>query len=167
MNIYPKDYLKNVTEITLEYLKDHNIKALLLDVDNTLIDYHKYLSEDIIAWAKGLKEQGIILHIVSNSNNQKKIKKVADTLEIDYIFFASKPLKRGFQKAKEKVAYPCEEIAVVGDQIFTDILGANRMGMYSILVDPITSKDIWATLLKRPLENYIKKKYLKNKYRRK
>ena len=99
----------------------------------------------------------------SNSNKKKKVQMVANELEIPYIYFASKPFKRGFLKAQEEMNLPKEKIAVVGDQIFTDVLGANRVGMFSILVDPIKEKDLLVTRIKRPIENFIKKKYKSKK----
>ena len=71
-----------------------------------------------------------------------------------------KPLKRGFKLAKKELNIPEENIAVVGDQIFTDVIGANRMKMHSILVKPLAEKDLWMTRFKRPLENFVIKKYL-------
>lgn len=163
MIFYPNDYLKSVTEISNEYLTRNNIKALILDVDNTLIDYDKNLSIEIINWAKELKKNAIKMMILSNSNKKEKVKQVAEKLGLDYIYFGMKPLKKGFKKAKQKLNIENENIAVVGDQIFTDVIGANRMGMYSILVEPLEEKDILITLLKRPIENFIKQKYLKTK----
>ena len=78
------------------------------------------------------------------------------------MYFAKKPLKSGFKKAQEKLKEPSQNIAVVGDQIFTDIVGGNRCKMFTILVEPIAEKDIWITMVKRPLENAIKRKYHKN-----
>ena len=72
-------------------------------------------------------------------------------------------MKKGFKKAQKMLGLENREIAAVGDQIFTDVIGANRMKMFSILVEPIEEKDIWVTQVKRPIENYIKKKYLKTK----
>ena len=163
MIFYPKGYFNKVSEISLEYLKENNIKGLILDVDNTLIDYYKNMSEDTINWANNLKQNGIKMCILSNSNKQEKVKEVAGKLELEYAYFGMKPLKKGFKKAKEMLGLENNEIAAVGDQIFTDILGANRMKMHSILVEPIKEKDIFVTLIKRPIENYIKKKYLKTK----
>ena len=77
-----------------------------------------------------------------------------------------KPLKKGFKKARKMLDLQNCEIAAVGDQIFTDVLGANRMKMFSILVEPIEEKDIFVTLIKRPIENYIKNQYLKTKERK-
>ncbi len=163
MILYPKAYFKNVREITIEFLRENNIKALILDVDNTLIDYHKNLPEGTVEWAENLKRQGIKLHILSNSYKVKKIKEVAEKLQIEYNYFAKKPLKMGFKKVQRILQEKPENIAIVGDQIFTDIVGGNRCKMFTILVDPIAERDIWITLLKRPLENFIKEKYMQSK----
>ena len=87
---------------------------------------------------------------------------VADKLEIPYVFFATKPLKRGFNKAIKMLDEKNENIAAVGDQIFTDVIGANRCKMFSILVEPIAKKDLLITKIKRPLENYVIKRYEKS-----
>lgn len=165
MNFYPKGYFNKVSEITVEYIKENGIKGVILDVDNTLIDYYKNISDETIIWVNILRQNGIKMCIVSNSNKKDKVKEVAGKLGMEYIYFGMKPLKRGFKKAKKILDLnDSNEIAVVGDQIFTDVIGANRMKMHSILVDPIEEKDIWITLLKRPIENYIKKKLVKKKW---
>ena len=121
--IYPNLYLKKVEDIKIEILIKNKIKLLILDVDNTLIDYYKKLSEDIINWAKDMKGQGIKLYILSNTNNENKVKEVAEKLKIQYKHFAMKPFKRGFKYVQQQTNIKSENIAVVGDQIFTDILG--------------------------------------------
>ena len=156
MLIYPNAYFKNVQEITIQFLIKNKIKALILDVDNTLIDYHKNLSEEVINWAIELQGQGIKMYILSNSNKKKKVEMVANKLEIPYKFFAKKPFKKGFLKIQEELGMKPENIGVVGDQIFTDIIGGNRCKMFTILVDPIADKDFWHTAWKRPLEKKIK-----------
>lgn len=161
MFLYPKLYLNNVREITIEILKKYQLRGLILDVDNTLIDYEKHMPEGTKQWAESLKKQGIKLCILSNSNHKEKVERVAKTLEIPYIYFAKKPLKKGFQKAKEKLNLQEEVIGVVGDQILTDIIGANRSKMFPILVKPIDKKDIFITKIKRPMEEFIIKKYQK------
>ena len=80
-----------------------------------------------------------------------------------YISFGMKPLKRGLNKAKKILGLKNEEIAVVGDQIFTDVIGANRNKMFSILVKPLETKDILITRIKRPFEEAIIKKYIKQR----
>ncbi len=161
MNLYPNIYLNNVEEITIDLLMKNKIKALILDVDNTLIDYYKNLSEEKVQWSKNLQGQGIKMYILSNTNKKEKVKKVAEKLEIQYELFAKKPLKSGFLKVQKILNLKSENIAVVGDQIFTDVIGGNRCNMFTILVDPVCSKDFWHTAWKRPIEKHIKKKLVK------
>lgn len=163
MLLYPNAHFNNVREISMNFLQTNKINALILDVDNTLIDYDRNLSVEVIDWVENLKKNNIKMFILSNTNKKDKVKEVADKLDLEYIYFGMKPLKKGFKKAKEKLNINNNNIAVVGDQIFTDVIGANRMKMYSILVEPLKEKDIFITLLKRPIENFIKKKYLSTK----
>lgn len=161
MKIYPKLYLKNIKEITMELLNKHNIKGLILDIDNTLINYDKELLEGTEKWCENLKKQGIKLFILSNSNKEYKVKKVADLLNLEYINFAHKPNKKGFKQAQQILKIEPQNIAVVGDQIFTDVLGGNRSKMFTILTKPIDARDIWLTRIKRPFERIVIKKYMK------
>ena len=77
------------------------------------------------------------------------------------MFFGTKPLKRGFKKAKEIVNKDYKNIAIIGDQIFTDVIGGNRCKIYTILVEPISSRELFITSVKRGVENFIIKKYQK------
>ena len=158
MNIYPDAYFKRVEEINVEFLNKHKIKALLLDVDNTLVDHTKKMTESVIKWAKELKGQGVKLYILSNTNDKQKIENIVKKIDIPYQLFSMKPLKRGFKKAQKALGEKNENIAIVGDQIFTDVIGGNRCNMYTILVEPIKEKDFWYTAWKRPIENKIKHK---------
>ena len=161
MLVYPKFYCDNVRAVTLEFLKKYNIKGIILEVDNTLIDYYRNFEDGTIEWVNNLKEAGIKFYIVSNSNKLEKVESVAKSLEVPFIHFAKKPFKTGFLKAKEKMGLNAENIAAIGDQIMTDVIGANRCKMFSILVKPIAEKDIFITRVKRPIENKIIKNYLK------
>lgn len=162
MLLYPKAYFNNVREISYEFLYENNIKALVLDVDNTLIDYDRNLSEENIVWANELKKKGIKFYILSNTNKKEKVEAVSKKMDIPYINFAKKPFKGGFEKVKRLLEEDYGKIAVIGDQIFTDVLGANRCKMFAILVEPIDKKDIILTRVKRPIEQLIKKKYFKS-----
>ena len=163
MLIYPNSYFKSVDKITIDFLKKNKIKALILDVDNTLIDYYKNISIQVKQWVRNLKEEGIKLYILSNTNHHEKVEKVANTLEIPYEMFAKKPFKAGFLRVQNELKEKCGNIGVVGDQIFTDVIGGNICNMFSILVEPINKKDIFITVMKRPIEKFILKKYLKSK----
>ena len=160
MILYPNLYCKNVLDITMDILQTNNIKGLILDVDNTLIDIDRNMDPKVKDWVDELKKNGIKLCIVSNTNKVDKVKKVSETLDLPYFYFAKKPLKSGFKKAKELLKLEYKEIAAVGDQIMTDVVGANRCRIFSILVEPISKKDIFITKVKRPIENLIIKRYL-------
>lgn len=160
MIFYPDLYLENVKKITIELLKKNNIKGLILDIDNTLIDYDKKILEGTEEWCSNLKKQGIKMCILSNTNKVQKVKKVAELLDLEYLYFAHKPNKAGFKKAQKLLNMNQENIAVVGDQIFTDVLGGNRMKMFTILTKPIDTRDILLTKIKRPFENIVLKLYL-------
>lgn len=159
MILYPKKYYHRVTDIKLEELQKSQIKGIILDVDNTLIDLNKNLLEGATKWCKNLQENGIKFCIVSNSNSKERVENVAKALNVPFIFWGMKPLKYGIKKAKEKMDLSFPEMAIVGDQIFTDILGGNRCKMYTILVDPISKNEFWITSIKRGIEAKIIKKY--------
>ena len=160
MNIYPKFYFDKITDINTDFLKENNIKALILDVDNTLIDIDRNILNGLVELHKNITDSGIKTIILSNSNNIDKIETVAKTLNIEYLYLGLKPLKKGFKKAISKLEINPENIAAVGDQIFTDVIGANRCGIFSILVNPISTKDFLLTKWKRPIEKKIVEKYL-------
>lgn len=163
MNLYPDIYLNNVKEINIELLKKHDIKGLILDIDNTLIDYDKNILEGAKEWCDNLKKQGIKMCILSNTNKVQKVKKVADALNLSYEYFAHKPSKKGFRKAKDLLELEAANIGVVGDQIFTDVFGGNRSQMKTILTKPIDKRDILITRIKRPFEKIFINRYVKKR----
>lgn len=163
MLLYPDFYLKNVKEVDIKLLKDNNIKALLLDVDNTLIDLDRNILDGAVEWCNNLKKEGIKFCILSNSNKKDKVEKVAKVLDIPYIFFGTKPLKRGFKKAKKLLNVDFKNMAIIGDQIFTDVIGGNRCKMFTILVEPISTRELFITSIKRGVENIIIKNYNKKR----
>ena len=161
MILYPDYYCKDVTQITPELLRNNNIKGLVLDIDNTLIDIDRKMLDGAKQWHDNILKEGFKSMILSNTNKIDKVEQVANTLNIEYINFAKKPAKSGFTKAKNKLKLEPENIAVIGDQIFTDVLGAKRSKMFAILVEPVDKRDFWYTKWKRPMENFIIKQYLK------
>lgn len=122
MRLYPDTYVTNVKEITIELLNKNNIKGLLLDVDNTLIDFDLNILEGSKDWINSLKENNFKLCILSNTNKIEKVKMVAKELDIPYVYFAKKPFKKGFKKGLKLLELQPNQIAVVGDQIMTDVL---------------------------------------------
>ena len=155
MKMYPDEYFDKIEDITLEYLNEHEIKALILDSDNTVIDIEKKVPSHIKEWCEDLKSKGIIFYLLTNTNDVDKATKAATQLDVPFSYFATKPFKRGFKKAirflKEEKGIEKQNIAAVGDQIFTDIIGANRSGIYSILVKQLDPRDLGITAWKRPI----------------
>lgn len=122
MILYPKTYLNNVKEITIDLLRKNNIQGILVDVDNTLIDFNLKILEGAKEWCEELKSQGINICILSNTNKIEKVKRVAKELDLPYINFAKKPFKSGFERAIDLLKLDPKNIAVAGDQIMTDVL---------------------------------------------
>lgn len=156
-NLKPDLIYKGVQYIDYKVLKSKGIEGILLDIDNTLIDYSKKLSKEIINWVENAKKEGFKICILSNSNKMEKILPIAEILNLEYVTFAKKPSKRGYLKAAKLINVDVSKIAMVGDQVFTDVLGANRVGMLSIYVEPINKKEYWYTKWKRPIESMILK----------
>ena len=159
MIFYPDKYFNNILGITYEFLYENKIKGIILDVDNTLIDFEKNVLEGAVKWCEDLKQKGIKFYIVSNSNKKEKLENISKMFGAKYILFAKKPFIKAFKKVAKEMELEHRNIAAVGDQVFTDVMAANRSKMFSILVKPLNEKDIWLTVIKRPLENFILKKY--------
>jgi len=159
MILYPKLYVKRITDIDINYFKENNIKGIMLDLDNTLYDFNKNYVKGLDKWIEDVKKEGIKILILSNSNKEEKVKKVAQRIDAEYILFAMKPLTKGFKEGLKKLNLKPEEVAEIGDQVFTDVLGSNLSKIHSILVEPMDSKDYLITKIKRPLENCIINSY--------
>lgn len=160
MLLTPNMQVRKITDITIEMLKENNIKGMILDVDNTLIDLDRVPLEGIKEWMDNMKNEGIKFCIASNSLKKDKIEKVAKMLDIPYVHFSAKPTKIGLKKAKQILGIEnSKNIAEVGDQLFTDVLGTNRMKMFSILTEPLCEEKVKINNLKRKLE----KRVLKNR----
>ena len=114
-----------------------NVKALILDVDGTLITgRNPVISNDIKSWLINSKKY-FYTYLFSNNPSRKRIKQIADQLDIEFTYSGGKPSKRKLNKVLEKIPHPLNEIAIIGDRVFTDILVGNRLGMYTILVDSV------------------------------
>ena len=162
MIFYPKSYFNKIVDIDVNFFIENNIKAVLLDFDNTILDKRHNMVQGLEEWVKTLKENNIKICILSNTNKKKKAQNLSDKLEVPFIYFAKKPLKFGFKKAKKILEIEDNKtIAVIGDQVLTDVFGANRCKMYSILVKPLKKEDIFVTKINRLIEKQILKSYFK------
>ena len=162
MIFYPKSYFNKIVDIDVNFFIEKNIKAVLLDIDNTILDKRHNMVQGLEDWVKTLKEKDIKICILSNTNKKKKAQNLSDKLDVPFIYFAKKPLKFGFKKAKKILEIEDNKtIAVIGDQVLTDVFGANRCKMYSILVKPLKKEDIFVTKINRLIEKQILKSYFK------
>ena len=158
MLFYPKMYQKKIQNINYKKLKKLGIKCLIFDLDNTiaLID-QKIITDDVKDFLLKLKKDFTVL-IISN-NIKKRVKVYGEMVDCDYISSALKPIFRGTKKIIKKYNYKSNEVAVIGDQLVTDILGSNIKKYYPILVEPLAKKDLKITSLNRFLEKFIYKSY--------
>ena len=155
----PHKKFNNVTEITLEYLANNNISALILDVDNTLTTHDNPTPSDGVSqWLDNLKNAGIKLIILSN-NNAERVTPFAKILQLEFEPNAKKPLTGGYKRACEHMGVKKENTAVVGDQLFTDILGGKLFGVHAILVELIQPETTRFFKFKRSLEKIFLKTY--------
>ncbi len=158
---YPNFFYENVESIPYNLFVKERIRAVIFDMDNTLVDSKYKYNKNVKSWLKGLKKQGIKICILSNTPRYNKIKKVGKELSMPFLYNALKPWSFGFKRALALLGEKKESTAIIGDQLFTDILGGNRFGIKTILVEPIDKKEAWITKIKRPIENSILKKYKK------
>ena len=151
---YKIDKVSNIPFVLLE--KD-NIKGIMFDVDNTLTTMGRGITEENRNWIKEAKDLGYNICLVSNTINVKKVKKIMNELDIHGLCFARKPGTYVISMALNLMGLKKEQVILVGDQLFTDIWGANRFGIKSILVNPLSKKEGPFTLIKRPLEKLVLK----------
>lgn len=159
----PTYMIASVEKIPFVLLERDNIKGLIFDVDNTIATMGKGITEGCYKWIKEAQELGYKVCILSNSVNLKKVRKIMTDLDVLGLCFAKKPSTKGFEMALDLLDLKKDEVIMIGDQVFTDVLGANRFGIKSILVNPINRKEGPFTLLKRPIEKIILKKLKEDK----
>lgn len=158
---FPGCVIPRVQDLDLDILKTNNIKGLILDIDNTLVPEHVMdADENVIRWIERMKNSGLKVCIVSNAS-KKRVVRFNERLQLHAIHRASKPGTAAFRKAQTLMEIKPEETAVIGDQVFTDIFGGNRAGMFTILVTPLDRREPFYVKAKRQLERYILAKYKK------
>lgn len=128
---------KSVLGITPQVICDRNLKGLVLDVDETIVPVgRKQLAEEVQAWAKEIQTV-VPLSLVSNNVGYERIRIIAEGMNVPFVAGAGKPSRRKLRKAADAMGLPFEQIAMVGDRLFTDVLAGNRLGLFTILVQPM------------------------------
>lgn len=149
----------HVSDITVEFLAARGIRALILDLDNTLVPWHgRAVSPEITAWIAEMHAAEIRLCIVSNTHRPGRLKELAEILGVQWVPSGGKPRRRGFLRALEAMEATGDITAVVGDQVMTDIWGGNRCGLLTILVAPLSSREFIGTrIVSRNVERLLLK----------
>jgi HAD superfamily phosphatase (TIGR01668 family) len=151
----PDSYLTSVHAIDLDALAAAGVRTILLDLDNTLLPRDtNVVPDELKAWAKALRDHGFKVVLVSN-NWHERVQHVADELGFDLVDKAVKPLPFAFLAALRRAGCRACDAVMIGDQVFTDILGGKFLGMRTILVQPLSSTDLPHTLLLRKLEGLV------------
>lgn len=157
----PDIYKRSIYEIDYQKLKKAGIKCILFDLDNTLAPHDMDLPDKkILDFFLCLEDMGFKTIILSNAS-KKRVAPFKEKCNIDSAYHSRKPFKRKYMKILKMYPYKDNQIACVGDQLLTDILGANRVGFTSILVNPISKKEPFPTKINRRIEKYIYRYFLK------
>lgn len=160
--LFPRRYYQTIYDIDFENMRNLGMEGLIVDIDNTVVPWNSWnISERLRNWIEYLKGLGYKICLMSNGQ-RKRIKHLADELGIQAVVAARKPSKRGYEQGIKFLNISSDKILVVGDQIFTDILGGNRMNLYTILVNPIGKREFITTKLMRQIEKIVMYYYKKD-----
>lgn len=162
MMLYPDMYLDSIDKLNITELKGMGFKALIMDIDNTIIEWNIRVPDErsrkIISEALS---EGMKVCLISNGTRDR-VTEFAAALGVPYVYNAGKPRKSPYKKALKILDAVPEEVAAIGDQVFTDVLGGNRLGMYTILVSPLSTKETRWTGFMRRFEKLVLDRYKKN-----
>lgn len=127
-----------VAELPLQHFLERGIRALVLDVDRTLLPRRGHqLPAAVADWLERAQAEQLRLHLFSNNPSRQRIGSVARQLGVDFTTSAAKPRRGALRRVMAELAIPPEQVAIVGDRVFTDVLGGNRLGLYTVLVRPV------------------------------
>ena len=156
-NYMPDFAVEAVYDLTVESLQKQGIKAVLVDLDNTLIAWNNPDgTSEMKRWLHDLRDAGIRIIVVSN-NSKKRVQRAVEKFGIDYVYWALKPFTFGIDRAMKEFQYEKNEVVMVGDQLMTDIRAAHRAGIRSILVKPLVQHDSIKTKFNRARERRVMK----------
>lgn len=160
----PDEMHKSLFDIDLDKLWRRGIRGIILDVDNTLVHWGEWsVSEQVRNWITQAKERGFRLCIASNGI-PKRVEALAQGIDVPAITRAVKPRKKAFHNALALLGTTAEETAVIGDQVFTDVFGGNRVDMYTILINPSSQREMRHTQLIRKVERRVLRRLVKKGY---
>lgn len=153
--IYPTKWVHSIyTDIDFQKLYKLGYRGIISDIDNTLVEHDADASDRTIRFCQELKDIGFEICFMSN-NNKKRVSRFNKEISGHMIYNAKKPLAVSYNKAMELMGTNKDNTIFVGDQLFTDILGANKVGIMSVLVDPISPKEEIQIVIKRYFEKIV------------
>ena len=151
----PNLYVSSIYDIDIEHLQLMGVRAIVTDLDNTLVGWNEpAATEPLLLWLADVKDRGMGVCIVSN-NQSGRVESFARPLALPFISAARKPRRRAFNQALATLGCAPQEAAMIGDQLFTDIAGGNRSGLYTILVMPISNLEWIGTRVVRKFERVM------------
>lgn len=162
--LYPNVYLDSTYDIDFEQYYQDGYRAIIFDIDNTLVPHGAPADQRAIALFKRLHALGYQTMMLSN-NKEPRVKMFCDAVDAEYIYKAGKPNPANYREAMKRMHTDEKKTLFVGDQIFTDVWGANKAGIYSILVKPIHPKEEIQIVLKRYLEKVVLFCYKRHMYK--
>ncbi|HEY9086497.1 MAG TPA: YqeG family HAD IIIA-type phosphatase [Candidatus Tyrphobacter sp.] len=137
----PDRFAPRLSEVSLEELEAVGIRGLILDLDNTVVSWGgSEIAEEHLAWVRRARDRGLRLVMLSN-NFSDRVTSIARQMDIPFVANALKPSPIGFVQALRALRLPRRQVAVVGDQLFTDVLGGKLCGLYTILTEPLEARD--------------------------
>ncbi len=156
----PDWMVDRISDIGPQRLEQAGIRGLILDLDNTLCEWQsEVLPDDIRQWVASMKSAGIRMCIASNTHDRRRLRRMSEGLDIPSVAGAPKPRRRCFERALSLLDLPREQVAVVGDQLFTDILGGKRSGIRAIMVRPIHRREFFGTRVSRVFEGILIRRF--------
>ncbi len=155
LNLYPGVLMDSAYEIDYEGLYTKGIRGLIFDIDNTLVPHDAHADERAVELFERLKSAGLKAVLLSNNKEPRVASFKEEVRYCEYIYKAGKPLKKGYLRAMEIMGTDRDSTVFIGDQLFTDILGANSCGISTILVKPIDKREEIQIVLKRRLEAIV------------
>lgn len=159
---YPDEYLKSIDEVDFEKYYKQGIRGIISDIDNTLVPHGFPADEHIIKVFEKIRNLGMDICLISN-NDEPRVKPFAEAVQSKYIYDAHKPSRKNYMKAMELMGTDKDTTLFLGDQIFTDVWGANRTGIHSIMLEKINPKEEIQIVLKRIPERFVLWRWKKNK----
>ena len=153
--LLPNEFVTSIFEVTPEKLTALGIKGIITDLDNTLVEWDRAdATEELVAWFDMMREAGIKIVIASN-NNAHRVRAFAEPHGIPFIYRAKKPLGKAYYDAMVSLRLRRDEVAMMGDQLLTDVLGAKRQKIYTFLVRPVADSDGLVTKFNRFVERRV------------